>query len=245
MLWSQVYALRSYFRSSLWIVPFISLLLYIVVIRLVYAIDRETAWQPPGGAWGVSGTQSILETIITLMLTFIVFTFGSLLVAIQVAGGQLTPRIIATTLLRDNIIRFTVGLFTFTLLFATGVLARLETKVTPGIGFIAGLLGFCSIAAFLHLIDYAARLLRPVSIIWRVGEQGRAVIESVYPKLHEDVGVATRPRQKLPSPDRIVQHRGKSAIVAGRESGGSGRGGTESERHYRIGAPGGRLRCLR
>ena len=213
MLWSQVYALRSYFRLSLWIVPFISLLLYIAVIRLVYVIDRETAWQPPGGAWGVSGTQSILETIITLMLTFIVFTFGSLLVAIQVAGGQLTPRIIATTLLRDNVIRFTVGLFTFTLLFATGVLARLETKVPPGIGFIAGLLGFCSIAAFLHLIDYAARLLRPVSIIWRVGEQGRAVIESVYPKLYSDVGVATAPRPKLAAPDRILHHRGKSAIV--------------------------------
>ncbi len=212
MLWSRVYALRSYIRSSLWIVPFISLLLYAVVIRMVYAIDR-TAWQPPGGAWGVSGTQSILETIITLMLTFIVFTFGSLLVAIQVAGGQLTPRIIATTLLRDNTIRFTVGLFTFTLLFATGVLARLETKVPPGIGFIAALLGFCSIAAFLYLIDYAARLLRPVSIIWRVGEQGSAVIDSVYPQLHEDVGVATGPRQRLPSPDRIVRHHGKSAIL--------------------------------
>ena len=128
MRWNQLYALRSYLRSSLWIVPFISLLLYILVIRLVYAVDREVAWQPPV-AWGVLGTQSILETIITLMLTFIVFTFGSLLVAIQVAGGQLTPRIVATTLLRDNSIRFTVGLFTFTLLFATGVLARLDTTV--------------------------------------------------------------------------------------------------------------------
>ena len=172
MLWSQVYALKSYIRSSLWIVPFISLLLYVVVIRMVYAIDRETAWQPPGGAWGVLGTQSILETIITLMLTFIVFTFGSLLVAIQVAGGQLTPRIIATTLLRDNAIRFTVGLFTFTLLFATGVLARLERRFPLASDLSRALLGFCSIAAFLHLIDYAARLLRPVSIIWRVGNRG-------------------------------------------------------------------------
>ena len=206
------YALRSYLRSSLWIVPFISLLLYILVIRLVYAVDREVAWQPPV-AWGDLGTRSILETIITLMLTFIVFTFGSLLVAIQVAGGQLTPRIVATTLLRDNSIRFTVGLFTFTLLFATGVLARLDTRVPPGIGFIAGMLGFCSIAAFLYLIDYAARLLGPVNIIWRVGEQGRAVIESVYPELHENIGVATGQPQELPSPDRILQYRGKSAIV--------------------------------
>ena len=213
MLWSRFYALRSYLRSSLWIIPFISLLLYVVVIRLAYAIDREVTWQPPGGAWGVLGTQSILETIITLMLTFIVFTFGSLLVAIQIAGGQLTPRIIATTLLGDNAIRFTVGLFTFTLLFATGVLARLETTVPPGIGFIVGLLGFCSIAAFLYLIDYAARLLRPVSIIWRVGELGRTVVESVYPNLDKNGGFDLTPRQQLPFPDRVILHRGKPAIV--------------------------------
>ena len=64
----------------------------------------------------------MLETIVTLNLSFVVFTFGSLLVAIQVAGGQYTPRIIATTLLRNNAIRFTVGYFVFTLLFTLRVL---------------------------------------------------------------------------------------------------------------------------
>ena len=61
------------------------------------------------------GARSLLETVVTMNLSFLVFTFGSLLVAIQVAGGQYTPRIIATTLLRDNAIRFTVGCFVFTL----------------------------------------------------------------------------------------------------------------------------------
>jgi uncharacterized membrane protein len=125
----------------------------------------------------------------------------------------MTPRIIATILLRDNAIRLTVGLFTFTLLFATGVLARLETTVPASIALIVSLLGFCSIAAFLYLIDYAARLLRPVSIIWRVGEQGRAVIDSVYPMRQRHVGVATGPHQQLPPSDRSVQHQGKSAIL--------------------------------
>ena len=54
------------------------------------------------------------------------FTFGSLLVAIQVAGGQLTSRIIATTLLRDNVVRYSVGLFVFTLVFAVAALSRQE-----------------------------------------------------------------------------------------------------------------------
>ena len=66
-----------------------------------------------------------LDTIASLTIAFLVFTFGSMLVAIQVASAQLTPRIIATTLLRDNTIRFTVGLFVFTLLLAVGTKARL------------------------------------------------------------------------------------------------------------------------
>jgi uncharacterized membrane protein len=212
MRWNRWYSLKSYVRSSLWIVPLIALLLYVVIIRVVYAIDAWIVWMPLF-PWGVSGTQTVLETIVTLTLTFIVFTFGSLLVAIQIAGGQLTPRIIAATLLRDNAIRFTVGLFIFTLLLATGVLARLETTVPHGVGAIAGFLGFGSIAAFLYLIDYAARLLRPGSIVWRVGEAGRAVIESVYPDPAEVSSTSASPRRKLPPLTRTVDHDGRSAIV--------------------------------
>jgi hypothetical protein len=47
----------------------------------------------------------MIDLIVTANLSFIVFTFGSPLVAVQVAGGQHTLRIIATTLLRDNGIR--------------------------------------------------------------------------------------------------------------------------------------------
>src|SRR6185369_16217094 len=88
MYWSRWYSFRSYIRSSLWIVPFIALLLYLGAIRAAYVLDIWIDWTPllP---WGLSGTQKVLETIITILLTFIVFTFGSLLVAIQIAGGQL------------------------------------------------------------------------------------------------------------------------------------------------------------
>jgi uncharacterized membrane protein len=212
MRWNQWYSLKSYVRSSLWIVPFVALLLYVVIIRVIYMIDAWFAWVPLF-PWGLSGTQTVLGTIVTLTLTFIVFTFGSLLVAIQIAGGQLTPRIIAATLLCDNAIRFTVGLFIFSLLFAAGVLARLETTVPHGVAAIAGLLGFGSLAAFLYLIDYAARLLRPGSIVWRVGEAGRAVIESVYPDPAEVSSVPATPRRKLPPTAQTVDHHGRSAIV--------------------------------
>ncbi|HVJ42478.1 MAG TPA: DUF2254 domain-containing protein [Dongiaceae bacterium] len=212
MRWNQWYNVKSYIRSSLWVIPFVTLLLYFVAIRLVYAVDTWFTWVPLS-PWGVAGTRTVLETIVTLTLTFVVFTFGSLLVAIQVASGQLTPRIIAATLLRDNAIRFTVGLFIFSLLFAAGILARQDAAIPQGVAGLAGLLGFGSIAAFLYLIDYAARLLRPVSIISHVGKEGCAVIASVYPDLAERDGAATAAPRKLPSPDRVTTHPGKSAIV--------------------------------
>ena len=73
-----------------------------MLIRVLYPIDVSIEWLP-AWPWSLPGTQAALETIITLTLTFIVFTFGSMLVAIQVASGQLAPRIIATTLLRSQL----------------------------------------------------------------------------------------------------------------------------------------------
>src|SRR5262245_11276569 len=116
MNWKQSYSFRSYLRSSLWFVPFIAIPIELVVTRLLHWLDGILGWKLLGLA--VTGAQALLQATVTSTLSFVVFTFGSLLVAIQVASAQMTPRIIATTLLRDDVVRYTVGLFIFTLLFA-------------------------------------------------------------------------------------------------------------------------------
>ena len=78
--------------------------------------------------------------------------------------------------------------------------------------FVASALGVVSIMVFLFLIDYAARLLRPVSIVQRVGEFGVRVIQSVYP----DPTTGTRPRRPAARPRsaaRVVLHEGTSGVV--------------------------------
>ena len=156
---------RQYTGHALWVVPFSAIILELILYRLLHALDDMSGSQLQ--RFSAAGAQAMLETIITMTLSFVVFTFGSLLVAIQVAGGQLTPRVIATTLLRDNVVRYTVGLFVFTLLFAISVLNRIEGTGDQLALFVAGVLGLLSMAAFLYLIDYAARLLRPISILSR------------------------------------------------------------------------------
>ena len=79
--------------------------------------------------------------------------------------------------------------------------------------FLAACLGVLCFAAFLFLIDYASRLLRPISIIGRVGEAGLAVIQNVYPHPTLDTSETTKPVTKLDPPCRTVQHLGKSEII--------------------------------
>jgi uncharacterized membrane protein len=219
MHWNRRYVLKSYIRASLWLVPFFAVVLYLVVNRITYGIDgwllRTGRIDETTAFLGLTmvGARSALDTVVTLNLSFLVFTFGSLLVAIQVAGGQYTPRIIATTLLRDNAIRFTVGYFVFTLLFAERVLNRMGGDTVHQFNtFVAAVLGLVSIVVFLYLIDYAARFLRPVSIVQRLGESGLAVIKSVYPESTTD----RRPVESSPRPafpDRTVVNVGASGIV--------------------------------
>jgi uncharacterized membrane protein len=211
MKWNRWYTAKSYLTSSLWIVPLFALVLENIVIRLLFALHGWLDWLPWFGST-LAGANETLNTIETLTVAFIVFTFASLLVAIQVASGQLTPRIIATTLLRDNVIRFTVGLFIFTMLFAVGTGARMETTVPQFAVTTAWVLGIVSIVAFLFLIDYTARLLRPVSIVWHIAEQGIKVVENVYPESATTPGIT---RHASPSGPvvRTVEHLGTSAVI--------------------------------
>ncbi len=211
MSWKQSYYLKNYLRSSLWVVPFIAIPLELVATRVVHQLDGWLGWTFLG--IGVSGAQALLNALITATLSLLVFTFGSLLVALQVASGQLTPRIIATVLLRNDVVRYTTGLFVFTLFFAISALNRIQTTVFELVVFVSAGLGILCFAAFLYLIDYAARLLRPISILALVGKEGLAVIESVYPDPSLGPNQTKSQRNKLGEPDQIIQHQGTSEII--------------------------------
>jgi len=218
MPWNKWYCVKSYLSSSLWIVPFFAILLNMVVSRLTHAIgfwlmqtgrlDQKTDLL----ALSMPGARTLLETIITLNVSFTVFTFGSLLVAIQVASGQMTPRIIATTLLRDNAIRYSVGFFVFTMLFTLRALDRMDVIVHQFNTLVSATFGALSLVIFLYLIDYAARMLRPVSIVQRVASEGLKVIKEVYPQPTIGPPPATTQLSTL-SPRRTVCHEGNSGIV--------------------------------
>ncbi len=211
MTWSRRYAIRSYVRYSLWIVPFVAMLLEQIALRVAlastagstgfrYGADRS---RHIGGDADHHYAHAIVHRV------YVRFYAGGY----QVASGQLSPRIIATTLLRDNVIRGAVGLFVFTMLFAIGAVSRPDSTAPRLLIWISAGLGLLSLAAFLYLIDYSARLLRPVSIVWLVGEQGKAVIESVYPNFIKETDTGQMEPPQTRTAEQTVTHDGSSAIV--------------------------------
>ena len=212
MQWHRVYRLRSYIRSTMWVVPVLAYIASFVLVRIVGRLDDWLHWQ---WAWKVEVpvVQSTLQGLVASTISFIVFAFSSLLVAIQIASAQLTPRIIATTLLRDNTIRWIVALFVLTVSFGIGTLARLQAEVQYLLLTCSVLLAGTSTVAFIYLIDHAARLLRPVSIVWRLGEEGIKVIEDVYPFKIKGPRAPSRLEAPPDPPARLVLHKGVSAII--------------------------------
>jgi uncharacterized membrane protein len=211
--WNSAYRAWSYLRSALWSVPITSVLLALIVIGVLHHLDASVTRDLTG--LRVEGARTLFQTNITLTITFVVFTFGSLLVAIQIASGQLTPRIIATTLLCDRVIRYTIGLNMFTLLFAVSALNRTVDSVPQLVTLTAMLLGIACIVSFLFLIDYTARLLRPVRLVTLVCDQGLEVMKSVYPEEEtgeEDPGGAAL-AGRFGAPARVVPNRGRSGSV--------------------------------
>jgi len=92
-------------------------------------------------------------------------------------------------------------------------LNHLETTVRPLSTFVTGLLGLSCLAAFLFLIDYAARLLRPVSLVQRVGDDGLAVVKSVYPEKLTGASGAAAAFSEADPVQRTVLHEGRSGVV--------------------------------
>ena len=213
MRWILRYRIWTFVRSALWLVPLGSMFLAVAVTAILRQIDHATGWTLLG--FGLDGARALLAMLAASMLSLLVFVLSALLIAVQVASAQLTPRVIAATFLRDRAVKFTIALVVFTFLLSIGVLGRTEDSVLQLSTAICILASLASIAMFLLLVDYALKSLRPVSLVARVAAEGFKVVEDVYPHLRgEEIDRRRSKRISVPgAPDRTILHAGDSAVL--------------------------------
>jgi uncharacterized membrane protein len=178
MTWLKRYKLRFYIRNSIWIFPLLGMVAALGLVRLLHGIEGEMGWEAditPETA------RAILGTMAASMFTFVVFVSSALLVAVQLASVQLTPRVIAFVF-RDPVTRWSLTLFVFTFTFCLATLVRIATSVPLLTAYVAAYGSVVSLAVFLYLIDHVGHMVRPSGALRSVARLGREVIEQVYPR---------------------------------------------------------------
>src|SRR5436190_11127424 len=125
MTWKQRHALRRFFRSSLWPIPLACMIVAPVAARLTFWLDRQTGWTLN---ISVDAARAVVSTLEGSLLAFIVFVFSFLLVAVQLASAQFSPRVIAR-IFRDPVTKAALGVFVFDYTFGLVFLSRLEHPV--------------------------------------------------------------------------------------------------------------------
>jgi uncharacterized membrane protein len=178
MTWLQRYRVRHYVTNSIWLMPSFGMVAAIGVAHFLHWIDEVMGWQ---SGFYPDTARAVLGTMASSMFTFIVFVSSALLVAVQLASSQLTPRIIAIVF-RDPITKATLTAFVFTFTFSLAALLWITTTVPSLTARLAGYSSLVSLVVFLYLIDHVGKALRPSGALWAVASLGRDVIENVYPR---------------------------------------------------------------
>src|SRR5213079_2654028 len=193
MNWLQRYRFRLYIRNSLWILPALSIPVALFSVSLLSRYERAIGSQTKVSTETV---RALMNTVAASTFTLVVLVSSAVLLAVQLAGAQLTPRIIAMVY-RNPYQKSAFALFLFTFTFSCGVLARIDDSA-PRIATYVAAYGFlANLALFIMFIDKTGKMLRPSSAVRAVALSGRAVIKTVYPSLLQEDSPAPVPTKPM------------------------------------------------
>lgn len=205
-------SLHERVRSSLSLVPLISVLFAGVLASLAIAVDsafdENGSDLPLGLTSTVDSARALLGTVAGATITFAGIAFSVSLLIIQQTANQYSPRVVRT-LFRDpfnkRVMGLVVGTFTYCLLILRSVRSPLEPggdPVIPNLSVaIAVLLGIITILAIVAFIDHSAHSMDISKILHDVESEALVQIRREWPTFdpEESSRPADPPRPEHPS----------------------------------------------
>jgi uncharacterized membrane protein len=191
--------LQRFVRSSLWLVPIACVVAGLLLAIGLLAIDRATDYRliPQSVTGTPSDAQTILSSFLTATVSMTTLVLTVTLVAVQLAMGQFSPRIVGA-LLADRWSQLAIGLFGATFWVAVLTLREIrgsDKGEVPGLSMLVSYgLMLASIVVLILFVHHAGQGLRVSGLIDLVGDRSRDFIV----REHGDSPVVTG------GPDAIV-----------------------------------------
>ncbi|MFJ8885092.1 DUF2254 domain-containing protein [Streptomyces sp. NPDC102402] len=220
---SALTALRERLRDTFWFAPAAGLvcafalwwLLAELDTRIVTHLREEEAYRAIGDLLAfASDTRTIVTTVSAAMMTFIGVVFSISLVAVQMASGQLTPRVVRI-FVRSRITKLTLTVFLATFAFSLLVLTSYEGGAEPDPRRVTsvpllqslltlGLVGL-SLLLFVAYVSSTLRLMQVGPVLDHITR------ESLRALARQPGGAAEEP---LPEPGTAhLVHHGRAGVV--------------------------------
>ncbi|MGY1782825.1 DUF2254 domain-containing protein [Geodermatophilus sp. SYSU D01036] len=173
--------LQRFVRTSLWLLPIGCLAAGALLVVGTLAVDRATGYRlvPQSLTGTPSDAQTILSSFATAMVSLTSLVLTVTLVAVQLAMGQFSPRIVGA-LLTDRWSQLAIGLFGASFLVAVLTLREIrgsDTGTVPGLSMLlCYLLMLASIVVLVLFVHHIGQGLRVAGLVDLVGDRSREFI---------------------------------------------------------------------
>ncbi|MDI1287081.1 MAG: DUF2254 domain-containing protein [Reyranella sp.] len=179
MSWHLRYRLWEFLRSSFWFYPSFAIL-------LAWFFGKLILWYVPDPDWprydlsDIDGLRALMGLFSSSMLTFIVYAVSALLLAVQLASGQTTPRLIRLTFGRWQM-KFATSAFVFAFGITLVALANTNDESRHALIIVLAVAGnVASIPIFFWFVQEVGLGLRPIAVLQHIFSEAKDAMDSVY-----------------------------------------------------------------
>jgi uncharacterized membrane protein len=190
--------------GALWVLPTASVVVFLAAGALLSRVSIRN--DSPLRALAFQGTaedaRALLIVVSTTMITVTGLVFALTIVALQIASGQYSPRLLRN-FMRDRgtqvVLSVFVGAFAYSTagLYTVGVQRAGQQEFVPRLAVSGSLaLALASVGVLIYFIHHLAHSIQIDTIMSQIQRETREVIDDVYPDAFSDA----QPEERRPDP---------------------------------------------
>jgi uncharacterized membrane protein len=211
--------LWDYLAGALWVLPTVSVIAFLLAGALLsrVSVDTDSPLWPLAFQGTAEDARGILVVVSATMITVTGLVFALTIVALQIASGQYSPRLLRN-FMRDRGTQVVLSVFVGAFAYSTAGLHTVGIQRAGGEAFVPRLavsgsllLGLASVGVLIYFIHHLARSIQIDAIMSTVERETREVIEDVYP----DQPGYLEPEERCPDPPAwaVVLPAGRSGYL--------------------------------